>query len=718
MKKIMRNFLTFLFLFNNLSLVVQSESETMINDPQGRFSLKLGPGWVPEQIRDPHHFGKYAYVHGQNKAAYLAAGSETLPQVMSPLQYAQSFEQNLKSMPQYQRLQMNTVNLTGREAAYLQFSGVNLQTGNKLMFEVYILVFETTSYMIIFSTNADQYNTLKPVFDQIMQSIRYSSTASKPTESGITAVQTPDGTSGESFSAVPGRRQGGDLKDRPLTFNDPQGRLSLQLESGWAPLPLQQAGVLGRYHYGQNELEQLVIRTETLPQALPPLQYLEKIVAQEGMAEAPQYQRHQATTVNLVGQEAAYLRFSFVANTPQGETPLMCEMYFLVLQNTGYVIAFSARDNQYNTLKPVFGQVLQSIRYGTTPVQNPAPATQIQQQGAAPAELRDAKIGAVQEPQIIVEEGQGILHIELPDWIEGVPYYYKILKMSDGTEVAQIERKLQDTKLPAESYKIVWRQNQMANDEVLVAENVEIKSGQTTVLKLNTGFRIVPANWVPGIPYYWALKNPEKNIIINVSKSLKPELVRPGKYELWYRQNQRANDETRLATSVEVKPGELAQFELNTGFRIIPADWVPGAPYSWTLRDPSQNVEIRISQTLDPQLVPPGKYDLWYRQNQRANDETRLASSIEIKPGERIAFDLNTGIKLVPTNPTAKPPYSWVVTDLATNEKVLKVSNTWDPQPISPGRYKLGVRQTQNEQLTEKVSDFEIQAGNLVEKKI
>src|SRR5574341_476420 len=164
-------------------------------------------------------------------------------------------------MPQYQRLEMKTVNLKGRETVYLQFSGVNLQTGNKLIFEVYVLVFETTSYMMIFNAQAEQFNALKPVFDQVMQSIQYSPAASKPTESGI-------------------------------AFNDPQGRISLQLGSGWAPLPLQQAGVLARYHYGQGDLEQLVIRAETLPEALLPLQYAQTIEQKE-MSGGPQYQKHQ-----------------------------------------------------------------------------------------------------------------------------------------------------------------------------------------------------------------------------------------------------------------------------------------------------------------------------------------------------------------------------------------------------------------------------------------
>jgi hypothetical protein len=150
--------------------------------------------------------------------------------------------------------------------------------------------------------------------------------------------------------------------DSETMINDPQDRFTIQLGSGWTPLPLQQTGVIARYRYGENILDQLVVRSEALPRALSPLQYAQTIEQKE-LSGGPQYQKHQEKNVNLSGQEAAYQQFSFVVNTPQGKTSLIGEMYYFVIQNTGYVIAFSARESEYNTLKPIFDQVLQSIRY-------------------------------------------------------------------------------------------------------------------------------------------------------------------------------------------------------------------------------------------------------------------------------------------------------------------------------------------------------------------
>jgi hypothetical protein len=676
MKKIVRNFFMFLVLFNGIFLQ-EALSETTINDPQGHFSLQLGSGWIPEQIKDPHHFGRYAYIQGQNKLANLAAGSEKLQAVMTPLQYAQAFEKNLMGMPQYQRLEMKPVNLKGREAIYLQFSGVAPQTGNKLIFEVYVLVFETTSYMMVFNSQAEQFNTLKPVFDRVIQSIQYTPTTSKPTESGI-------------------------------TFNDPQGRISLQLGSGWTPLPLQQKGVLGRYHYGQDDREQLVILSEALAQTLSPLEYAQEIEKKE--LSGITHKKHLEKNVNLGGQEAAYQQFSLVANTPKGETPLMFEVYYFVIQNNGYRIAFSARESQHSTVKPAVDRIIQNIQYRNVSVQKSAPAAQASQKTAPTQSFKDAKQSAIP-----LEEGQGILHIEIPNWIDKAPYHYRIHKMSDDTEIANVSNALKDTKLPAGDYKIIWRQESQ-NSDVSLAENVKINSGQTTFLVLNTGFKIVPADWIGTEPYYWELRNSEKNASIRVYQTLKPQLVPPGKYELWYRQHQSENNnEILLSGNVEIKNGELTAFELNTGFRIIPARWIT-EPYYWELRDPGKNMTVRVYKTFKPQPVPPGNYELWYRQDQSKNtDETRLADGIQIKSGDRIAFDLNTGIKLVPKDLKVSPLYRWVITNAVTNEEVLSAYNTWDPQPIAAGRYKLGIRKTQADDLIETGSEFEVKQGNLME---
>jgi len=238
--------------------------------------------------------------------------------------------------------------------------------------------------------------------------------------------------------------------------------------------------------------------------------------------------------------------------------------------------------------------------------------------------------------------GFGKLHFEPAEWVPGEPNHYRLESMADGKVVAQGRRNLEDIRLPAGKYRLVWDQTEHRHTDATLSETVVIKPGETTTFKLNTGINLVPATWIKKPPRHWYLKDPAT-----------------GETVLWVRDN------------------------------------------------------------LDPTLAPPGIFELWYRQTEHDNNDTCLAKKIEIKEGEVTEFDVNTGVVMIPTDSSARPPYNWILKPKDSSGTDVWVKEQWGPAPCAPGKYSFSLRQTQHgHTLMELIPEFMIEKGQLVELEI
>ncbi|MBI1870599.1 MAG: hypothetical protein HYS07_05315 [Chlamydiae bacterium] len=159
--------------------------------------------------------------------------------------------------------------------------------------------------------------------------------------------------------------------------------MSLQLGPGWLQMQNQSAGELAHYAYAQNGIAvaELSIASETLPIVLTPAQYAQAI-EQNVLSSLPQYQKLQDQPVNIAGAQAHYYRFTLLKDTQMGKVQMAAEQYFMVLGNSGYLITIMVLPQQFQAVKPILDQVIQSIQWGQSapsgqnfqaPIQYPAP---------------------------------------------------------------------------------------------------------------------------------------------------------------------------------------------------------------------------------------------------------------------------------------------------------------------------------------------------------
>ncbi len=200
---------------------------------------------------------------------------------------------------------------------------------------------------------------------------------------------------------------------------------------------------------------------------------------------------------------------------------------------------------------------------------------------------------------------------------------------------------------------------------------------------------LASATWVAMPPYYWLVVDAETGAEVARSKS---EILRvkPGTYQIVWRQDQHGAGEVMLNEVVTVKSGKKITVPLTTGIRItVPENVNP--PYSWKLVDDAGEVDADFGGNLNPQLVPPGTYRLIWRQTEHAHGDVDLGK-VTIEPGKLKELMLDFGI-VVTLPDWLKPPYYFTLLDEQGHQIRMNEVGT---QIIPPGTYQLCWKQTEH----------------------
>ncbi|MDP8235381.1 MAG: hypothetical protein P9M08_03280 [Candidatus Erginobacter occultus] len=236
--------------------------------------------------------------------------------------------------------------------------------------------------------------------------------------------------------------------------------------------------------------------------------------------------------------------------------------------------------------------------------------------------------------------GVGKLSFQPENWLAGPPYRFRLESAADGKTVAAGGGNLDELTLPPGTYRLVWDQTEHGHGDTILSENIVIKPGETTVFKLDTGINLVPAAWIKKAPRHWYLKDPAGETVLTVWGNWDPALSPAGIYELWYRQDEHGTNDVRLAEQLVIEPGKVTEFEVNTGFTLIPS---PGAkaPYAWVLKpkDPGRG-EIATRYFYGPVPCPPGNYSFSLRQTEHGHSLTELIPEFTIDPGQLVELEL------------------------------------------------------------------------------
>jgi len=144
---------------------------------------------------------------------------------------------------------------------------------------------------------------------------------------------------------------------------------------------------------------------------------------------------------------------------------------------------------------------------------------------------------------------------------------------------------------------------------------------------------------------------------------------------------------SKKATSIRIKakgPGTV---------KLIYDSWLKPPRY-WKLIDPETGEEKARFQGLGDQLVPPGEYQIVWRQSEHGHGEVTLGEVISVESRKTTEVMLKTGIR--PVAPQwVKPPRFWGLRDPAT-QKVIAHFTVLEPQLVPSGEYDLVWRQDEH----------------------
>lgn len=214
-------------------------------------------------------------------------------------------------------------------------------------------------------------------------------------------------------------------------------------------------------------------------------------------------------------------------------------------------------------------------------------------------------------------------------------------------------------------------------------------------------------------PYFWKLIIPESGKEIARFDDLGDQMVRPGEYQIVWRQTEHGGRDVALGEVVKVSPGETTEVNLLTSIRLILPDWVK-EPYYWNLVDLNTNEKVATFRSLDSQLVPPGEYQLNWRQEEHGSSEVVLGRAV-IEPDTLNELSFITGINITPADWVPGKVREWALLSPDGGPRVARFYNNFAPQLVSPGLYKILYRATEHGSTDTILGEIEVRADVLNE---
>lgn len=315
----------------------------------------------------------------------------------------------------------------------------------------------------------------------------------------------------------------------------------------------------------------------------------------------------------------------------------------------------------------------------------------------------------------IKAKGPGTIRLLPEDWVKK-PEYWKLLDPETGETRVTFKRPgLDNQRMVAGEYQLAWKQSQHTSGELVLGEVIRVESGEVAEVPLKTGIRLNLPEWVKR-PKWWGLspKGENKSKPAIWFRDIWEQLVPPGDYQLLWRQAEHGAMTVNHGT-IEIEADKLNQVDLKTAIKLVKADWVPKKVKSWRLYSEGGDLVAWYRQFL-PQLVPPGKYTLIYRQSEHRSTDSNLGE-ITVKAGVLNEFALNTGVKFIPPEGGKKPEKIDFIRLSREGKEIETVSlkGSFGPMLLQPGRYRIDLQQKRRGSTFTIVDSFELPTGAVVE---
>ena len=217
-------------------------------------------------------------------------------------------------------------------------------------------------------------------------------------------------------------------------------------------------------------------------------------------------------------------------------------------------------------------------------------------------------------------------------------------------------------------------------------------------------------NWLKP-PRYWKLVDPETGEGKGRFQGLGDQLVPPGEYQIVWRQSEHGHGEVTLGEVITVESRKTTEVILKTGIRPVTPNWVK-PPRFWGLRDPATQKIIAHFNSLAPQLVPSGVYDLVWRQDEHGSGTLAL-TKVNIQPDKLNDVALSTALNPVPADWVPKKLRYWELHDVTTGKPVAHFRLGLLPQLVPSGTYRFIYKKNEHESSNSDLGEVTIEKGKM-----
>ncbi|MEX1203666.1 MAG: hypothetical protein WEB85_00305, partial [Dongiaceae bacterium] len=206
--------------------------------------------------------------------------------------------------------------------------------------------------------------------------------------------------------------------------------------------------------------------------------------------------------------------------------------------------------------------------------------------------------------------------------------------------------------LPGE-YDVYWVQDNNNSDRPLrLAAGVKVESGQVASVRADSGVKLEIASWVParnGSYGWWGAvrAGDSPGEPLHWTRTETALLLLPGEYDVyWVQDNDNSDRPLRLAAGVKVDSGQVASVRADSGVGLKVPAGTPAlnASYGWwgLIRaggGPDDWVQWSKGRFDLPLLVPPGTYDVFWKQDNDSKPE-RKKQGVAVGAGQLVTVDL------------------------------------------------------------------------------
>jgi hypothetical protein len=274
------------------------------------------------------------------------------------------------------------------------------------------------------------------------------------------------------------------------------------------------------------------------------------------------------------------------------------------------------------------------------------------------------------------------------------PAHWRLVDEENGEEVVRSDM-LEVDGLPEGTFSLHWQQYENGSTEVKLFDSIEFIAHETTRVPLLTGIKVRIPTWVKP-PRFWGLRDPETQVDIVAFSSFDSFVVPSGQYEIIWRQFEDLGQTISLG-KITIQEKHVNEINLNTSLQLAPQEWLNSVPYYWGLKNDENSWVVRFYGDLEPQLVPPGKYHIFYAFSNSGNSEIELGE-VSVKDSIENIFPITSGIKLTTNNPSiaVKAVYITKLSEEAEQPNTIAIHNTLGPIPLPSGKYLIDFKFTKN----------------------